>query len=94
MRFLLALIGIAAVIVVAMVSLGLLSFQTRPGTLPSVHVDGGTAPAVSANVAKLSVGTEDKVVDVPTVGTTQKTIAVPTIHMTKPGDGTSNASAE
>lgn len=94
MRFLLALVGIAAVIVIAMVSLGLLSFQTRPGTLPSVHVDAGTAPTVKADVATLSVGTENKVVDVPTVGTTQKTIAVPTLRMNKPNDQTSNANAQ
>jgi hypothetical protein len=84
MRFLLALIGLAAVVVVVMLSLGWLTLKTTPGSLPSVAVSGGSAPSVEANVATLSVGTENKTVEVPTVTTTEKTIAVPTVKMQKP----------
>jgi uncharacterized protein YggE len=93
MRFLLALVGIAAIIVIAMMALGMMTLQTKPGSLPSVSVAGGSAPEVHANVATISVGTENQTVTVPTVTTTQKTIAVPSIHVNKPGDGTTNTAA-
>jgi hypothetical protein len=67
MRAILVLIGLAALVLVAMLSLGLITLQTTPGSLPSVHVDKGTAPEVKADVAKLSVGMENKVVAVPTI---------------------------
>jgi hypothetical protein len=84
MRFLLVLVGLAALIVAGMMALGLMTLQTKPGSLPSVSFNAGTAPVVKANVATVSVGTENKTVDVPTVTTTQKTITVPTVTMNKP----------
>jgi hypothetical protein len=91
MRFLLALVGLAAVVIVVMMSLGLLTLQTKGGALPTVHVDGGTAPEFHANVATVSVGVKNKTVDVPKVTTTEKQIAVPTISFDKPANGTSAA---
>ena len=70
--------------VAILLSLGLLTLQTKPGSLPSVSVNGGSAPTVDANLATVSLGTENKTVDVPTVGTTEKTIAVPTLTVSKP----------
>jgi hypothetical protein len=93
MRALLALIGLAALVVVVMMSLGLLTLQTKPGSLPSLSVNGGTAPEVKANVATVTLGTANKTIDVPTVTTTEKTITVPTMKMEKPGDGTTNTTA-
>jgi hypothetical protein len=61
-----------------------MTLQTTPGSLPSLHLDGGKAPAVKANVATISVGTENRSIDVPTVTTTSKTITVPTVTMDKP----------
>ena len=90
MRALLALVGIAAVVVAILVSLGLLTLKTSPGSLPSVSVNGGTAPSVDANLATVSVGTTDKTIEVPTVTTTEKTITVPTVTMNKPADAASN----
>ena len=90
MRALLALVGIAAVVVAILVSLGLLTLKTSPGSLPSVSVNGGTAPSVDANMATLSVGTTNKTIEVPTVTTTEKTITVPTVTMNKPADAASN----
>ncbi|CAN5474490.1 hypothetical protein BH09PSE4_BH09PSE4_06770 [soil metagenome] len=86
MRAILVLIGLAALVVVGLISLGLMTVQTTPGSLPSVSFNKGTAPSVKADVATLSVGMENKTVDVPTVGTTQKTISVPTMHMDKPAN--------
>jgi hypothetical protein len=91
MRALLALVGIAAVVVVVMLSLGLLTLKTTPGSLPSVSVNGGAAPTVDANVATVSVGTANKTIDVPTVTTVEKTITVPTVKMNKPTDAATSA---
>jgi hypothetical protein len=86
MRALLALVGLAAVVVAILLSLGLLTLQTKPGSLPSVSVNGGSAPTVDANLATVSLGTENKTVDVPTVTTTEKTISVPTLTVSKPSE--------
>jgi hypothetical protein len=90
MRALLALVGIAAVVVAILVSLGLLTLKTTPGSLPSISVNGGTAPSVDANMATVSVGTTNKTIEVPTVTTTEKTITVPTVTMNKPAEAASN----
>ncbi len=94
MRFLLALIGLAAVVVAVMLSLGLMTLKTTPGSLPSVSLNGGSAPSVNANLATVTMGTENKTIEVPTVTTTQKTITVPTMTMTKPGEQTNTAAAK
>ena len=91
MRALLALVGIAAVVIAVMLSLGLLTLKTTPGSLPSVSVNGGAAPTVDANVATVSVGTANKTIDVPTVTTVEKTITVPTVKMNKPTDAATSA---
>jgi len=93
MRALLALIGLAALVVVVMMSLGLMTLHTKSGSLPTVSFNGGKAPEVKADVATVTMGMENKTIDVPTVTTTQKTISVPTVKMEKPGDGTGNAAA-
>ena len=72
MRAILILIGLAALVVVGLMSLGLLKLNATPGSLPSVHVEGGSAPKVDADMAKIVVGTENK------------TIAVPTVKMDRP----------
>ena len=64
MRFLLALIGLAAVVVAVLLSLGLMTLKTTPGSMPSVSFNGGTAPSVNANLATVTMGTENKVIGV------------------------------
>ena len=67
MRTLLALIGVVALIVVALMYFGLINIdQTRPGMVQ--------APQFKADVARVSVGTENK------------TVAVPTVNVEKPGN--------
>ena len=78
MRFLLALVGLAALVVVALVSLGMLKIDTKAGALPSVSVNGGKAPEVTANMATVEFGTE------------KKTVEVPTIKLNKPADADGN----
>lgn len=69
MRTLLALLGIAVLIVAGLLYFGIVSIdQTRPGVVQ--------APQFQADVARVSVGTENK------------TVAVPTIQVQKPGEAT------
>ncbi len=87
MRFLLALIGLAALVLIGLLSFGYITVNGKPG---SVQV---TPPEVSANVATVNFGTENKTVEVPTVTTKSTTIKVPTISVDKPTAPPANASA-
>ncbi|MEA1083574.1 MAG: hypothetical protein EOP65_14315 [Sphingomonas sp.] len=67
MRTLLVLLGIVALVVVAAMQFGLVSIdQTHPAVVQ--------APQFKADVARVSVGTENK------------TVAVPTVNVEKPGN--------
>jgi len=78
MRFLLGLVALVLLIGIIALSTGMVTLN---GTLGSVKVSA-TPPDVTANVAKITVGTENK------------TIAVPTVSIQKPGDApASNAAA-
>ncbi|MFN3434741.1 MAG: hypothetical protein ACK4ZY_10115 [Sphingomonas sp.] len=67
MRTLLALLGVIALIVVALMYFGLINIdQTRPALVQ--------APQFKADVARVTVGTENK------------TVAVPTVNVEKPGN--------
>ena len=67
MRTLLALIGLAALVVVGLMYFGLINIdQTRAGSIQT--------PQFKADVARVSVGTENK------------TVAVPTVNVDKPGN--------
>jgi multidrug efflux pump subunit AcrA (membrane-fusion protein) len=72
MRALLVLVGLAAIVLVVLMSLGMVSIGG--GSLPSVKVEAGTAP-------KVDVGTID-------VGTVNKTVAVPAISVTRADNAT------
>jgi hypothetical protein len=67
MRSLLALLGIAVLVVAGLIYFGIIRIdQTQPGVVQ--------APRFQADVARVSVGTENK------------TVAVPTIDVQKPGE--------
>lgn len=67
MRTLLALIGVVALVVVALMYFGFINVdQTRSAVVQ--------APQFNADVARVSVGTE------------QKTVSVPTVNVEKPGN--------
>jgi hypothetical protein len=67
MRSLLVLIAIVALIVVALMYFGFINIdQTRPGMVQ--------APAFKADVGKVTLGTENK------------TVAVPTVNVEKPAN--------
>lgn len=90
MRAILVLIGLAALVLVVMMSLGMISFQTTAGSLPTIQA--GQAPTVKAEVGSIDLTTTNKTVEVPTVTTTEKTIAVPSIEVRRAPDPNTTAS--
>lgn len=90
MRALLVLVGLAALVLVIAMSLGMVSLQTTPGQLPTLQ--GGKAPEVRANTGSIDLVTTNKSVTVPTVTTTEKTIAVPSLEVRQAPSATSTAS--
>ncbi len=67
MRTLLSLVGIAALVVVGLMYFGIINIdQTRSGSIQT--------PKFQADVAKVTLGTENK------------TVAVPTLSVEKPGN--------
>ncbi len=63
MRALLVLIGLAVVVLIVLMSLGMVSIGG--GSLPKVNVEAGTAPQV--DVGRIEVGTVNKTIAVPDV---------------------------
>lgn len=87
MRALLVLVGLAALVLVILMSLGMVSIdQTRTASFPSIEFKGGTAPEFKADVGHIGLGTTNKTVEVPTVTTTERTIAVPTLQVERAGN--------
>lgn len=83
MRAILAIVGLAAVVIVVMMSLGMLSFNMQSGSLPQVKLEGGQAPAVKADVGEVGMGYTNKTIQVPTVVMENKTVRVPTVEVEK-----------
>lgn len=68
MRTLLALVGLVIIVVIVLMAFGMINIdQTKTAQLPTVSVNGGQAPAFQADVGKVSVGSVNKTVAVPTV---------------------------
>ena len=86
MRTILVLVGLAALVVAGLLATGMMTLSTVPGSLPTVHFDGGKAPVVKADVATVTLGTENRAIEVPTVTTTTRTVTVPTVTMNKPAE--------
>ncbi|WP_420138642.1 hypothetical protein [Sphingomonas sp.] len=83
MRAIVTILAIVVVIGIIAVATGFVNLRGTPGTLPKVSVQGGQAPAVSADVGSIDVGTKNTTVDVPKVETTKKTVEVPTVDVKK-----------
>ena len=70
MRGLLVLIGLIAIVVVVMMSLGMLNFtQSSPGSLPTVALDvkGGKLPTIKAETGSVDIVNTNTTVTVPTL---------------------------
>ncbi len=68
MRAILVLLVIVVLVGIAAIALGYVNVtQTKTAALPSISVQGGSAPAFNVQTANVSVGTEKHVVETPTV---------------------------
>ena len=84
MRAILVILGLAAIVVVALMSLGMLRIeQTSTGSFPTIAFSGGQAPKFKADMGKVNVGTTNTTVQVPTVQMTNTTVQVPTVSVEK-----------
>ncbi|AJP73925.1 hypothetical protein [Sphingomonas hengshuiensis] len=84
MRGILVLVGLAAIAVVVLMSLGMLSVEQQQGmSLPRVSFDaqGGQLPKFKAETGSVGIGTSNKTVDVPTVEMKSTTVSIPTIEV-------------
>lgn len=85
MRALFALIGVAALLLVGAMSLGIVRVhQTRDAVMPDVALEGGQTPKFQADVANVSLGTEEKTVTVPTIAMKETKVALPALKVEKP----------
>ena len=73
MRFLLALIGLAAVVLIVLLATGMVTLNGTAGTLPTVKVEGGKAPEVHGQRRD----GDDR---------HQRRVEVPTVQINKPGE--------
>lgn len=83
MRAILAILGLAAVVIVVLMSLGMMSVNMKPGSLPEIKLEGGKAPAVDADVGTVGMGTTNQTIQVPTITMENKVIQVPTVEVEK-----------
>jgi predicted S18 family serine protease len=68
MRAILVLLIVIVLVAIAGISLGYINVsQTKTASLPSIKVEGGSAPAFDVKTANISVGSEKHVVETPTV---------------------------
>ena len=97
MRGLLALLGLAAIAIVVLMSLGMLKVTQEQGaTLPSVTFDakGGQLPKFKAETGEVGIGSTNTTVQLPTVELKNTTVTLPTIEVKQAGNTTAPASGQ
>jgi predicted S18 family serine protease len=68
MRAILVLLVIVVLVAIGAIALGYVNVsQTKTASLPTISVQGGSAPAFNVQTANVSVGVENHVVQTPTV---------------------------
>lgn len=97
MRGILALLGLAALVVVVLISLGMLKItQEKDASLPSITFDakGGQMPAFKAETGSVGIGTANTTLEVPTIEMKNTTVQFPTIEVKQAGNTTEPAPAK
>jgi hypothetical protein len=88
MRGILVLIGLIAIAVVVLMSLGMLRIEQQQGaTMPSISFDakGGQLPKFKAESGTVGIGSTNTTVQVPTVEMKNTTVTLPTIEVKQAG---------
>ncbi|WP_188056243.1 hypothetical protein [Sphingosinithalassobacter sp. CS137] len=97
MRAILALIGIAALVLVGLMALGMLRFEQQDdAALPKIRfsMEEGRMPSFKAETGKISVGSTNTTVELPTVEMRNTTISLPTLEVEQASNGTAAAKEE
>lgn len=84
MRGILVLIGLIALAVVVLMSLGMLKIEQQTGaTLPSIsfNAQGGQLPKFKAETGSIGIGSTNTTVAVPTMEMKNTTVTLPTIEV-------------
>ena len=84
MRGILVLIGLIALAVVVLMSVGMLRIEQQQGaTMPTISFDaqGGRLPKFTAETGSVGIGTTNTTVEVPTVEMKNTTVTLPTIEV-------------
>lgn len=84
MRAILVLVGLAAVVLVVLMSFGMVSIeQTGNATLPTVKLEGGKAPAFKTDVGDIDLTTSNTTIRLPTIEMKNATVELPVIEVEK-----------
>ena len=82
MRAILALVGLIALVVVALMMFGMLRLDQQQGaTLPKLSISGGSLPKYKAETGSVGIGTTNASVQVPTVEMKNATVTLPQIQV-------------
>lgn len=84
MRGILVLVGLAAVAVVVLMSLGMLKIEQQQGaSMPSIsfNAEGGQLPKFKAETGSVGIGSSNKTVELPTLEMKNTTVTLPTIDV-------------
>jgi hypothetical protein len=84
MRGILVLIGLVALAVVVLMSLGMLKIEQQQGaTMPSISLNaqGGQLPKFKAETGSVGIGSSNTTVELPTLDMKNTTVTLPTIDV-------------
>ena len=88
MRAILVLIGLIALAIVVLMSVGMLRIEQQQGaTMPKITFDaqGGQLPKFKAETGSIGLGTTNTTVELPTVEMKNTTVTLPTIEVKQAG---------
>jgi hypothetical protein len=88
MRAILVLIGLLALAVVVLMSVGMLRIEQQQGaTMPKItfNAQGGQLPKFKAETGSIGLGTTNTTVELPTVEMKNTTVTLPTIEVKQAG---------
>lgn len=93
MRGILVFLGLIALVVVILMSLGMLHINLKSGSWPDVtfNMQGGKLPEIKADTGSVGVGSTNVTVQTPVVEMKNTTVTLPTIEVKQAGNTTAPA---
>ena len=95
MRAILAILGLAAVVLVIQMALGMVRIeQTSDAALPQLKFEGGKAPEFKADMGRVGMGSTNTSVEMPTIEMKNVTVELPTVEVEKASGNTQAPAAQ